>query len=104
VELALVDVLETRALDGKGSWRRRGASIVDRIITEYHETLVFNVPRDYRFFLPVKAGEQFTAKSLGEKAGITPEMARKALYVLTRIGVAERLGKTGNAYVYRRKK
>jgi hypothetical protein len=103
VELALVDVLETRALDGKGSWRRRGASIVDRIITEYHETLVFNVPRDYRFFLPVKAGEQFTAKSLGEKAGIAPETARKALYVLSRIGAAERTGKAGNAYVYRRR-
>jgi hypothetical protein len=99
-----VDVLEIRVLDGKGSWRRRGASIADRSITEYHETLVFNAPRDYRFFLPVKAGEPFTTKSLGEKAGIAPETARKALYVLTRIGLAERLGKEGNAYVYRRKK
>ena len=100
VELALVDVLETRVLDGKGSWRRRGASIADRSITEYHETMAFNAPRDYRFFLPVKAGEPFTAKILGEKAGITPETAGKALYVLTRLGMAERLGKTGNAYVY----
>jgi hypothetical protein len=104
VELALVDVLEIRVLDGKGSWRRRGASIADRIITEYHETMAFNAPRDYRLFLPVKAGEQFTAKSLGEKAGITPETARKALYVLTRIGLAERRGKAGNAYVYQRRK
>jgi hypothetical protein len=104
VELALVDVLEIRVLDGKGSWRRRGASIADRSITEYHETMTFNAPRDYRFFLPVKAGEPFTTKSLGEKAGIRPETARKALYVLTRIGLAERLGKAGNAYVYQRKR
>jgi hypothetical protein len=103
VELALVDVLETRVLDGKGSWRRKGASIADRSITEHHGTLVFNAPRDYRFFLPVKAREPFTTKSLGEKAGIHPDTARKALYVLTRIGLAERLGKTGNAYVYRLK-
>jgi hypothetical protein len=103
VELALVDVVETRVLDGKGSWRRRGASIADRSITDYHGTLAFNAPRDYRYFLPVKPGEPFTSKILGEKAGIPPDMARKALYVLTRIGLAERLGKDGNAYVYQRR-
>jgi hypothetical protein len=101
LELVMVDVVEKRVLDGKGSWRRRGASIVDRSIAEYHETRVFTTPGDYRFFLPVKAGESFTAKSLGEKGGIAPEKAGKALYVLSRIGLAERAGKAGNAYVYR---
>ncbi|WP_010259228.1 hypothetical protein [Treponema primitia] len=101
LELALVDVLEKRILDGKGSWRRKGASITDKTITEYHETMVFNAPRDYRYFLPFKKGETFTVKSLAEKAGIAPELARKALYVLTRIGVVERIGKDGNAWVYR---
>jgi hypothetical protein len=104
VELAMVDVVEKRVLDGKGSWRRRGASIVDRNIAEYHETQVFNGPLDYRFFLPVKAGELFTAKALGEKAGIAPETAGKALYVLSRIGLVERSGKAGNAYVYKLRK
>jgi hypothetical protein len=104
VELVLVDALEIRVLDGKGSWRRRGASIADRSITARHETLVINAPREYLLFLPFNAGEAFTTKSLGEKAGISPDTARKALYVLTRIGIAERVGKEGNAYVYRRKK
>jgi hypothetical protein len=103
LELALVDVLETRILDGKGSWRRRGASVTDRRVTEYHETMAFNAPGDYRFFLPFKAGEPFTSKSLGEKAGIQAGLARKALYVLNRIGLAERSGKAGNAYVYQQK-
>jgi hypothetical protein len=103
VELALVDALEIRVLDGRGSWRRRGASIVDRVITEYHGTLVFKTPRDYNYFLPLKAGEAFTTKSLGEKAGVGTDRARKALYVLTRLGLAERTGKSGNAYVYRKK-
>ncbi|MDR1249577.1 MAG: hypothetical protein LBK63_09770 [Treponema sp.] len=100
VELAMVEVTEKRVLDGKGSWRRKGASIADRSITEYRETRVFNTPRDYRFFLPVAAGESFTAKGLAEKAGIAPAAAGKALYVLSRIGLAERVGKAGNAYVY----
>ncbi|MFP3043525.1 hypothetical protein LQZ19_17050 [Treponema primitia] len=100
LELALVDVMEKRILDGKGSWRRKGASISDKSITEYHETMVFNTPGDYRYFLPFKNRETFTVKSLAEKAGIAPEIARKALYVLMRIGVVERVGKAGNAWVY----
>jgi hypothetical protein len=100
LELALVEVLEKRILDGKGSWRRQGASIADKSITEYHETMVFNAPGDYRRFLPFKKREPFTVKSLAEKAGIAPDIARKALYVLTRIGLAERTGKKGNAWVY----
>jgi hypothetical protein len=101
LELAMVEATEKRVLDGKGSWRRKGASIVDRTITAYHETRVFSAPRDYGFFLPVPAGESFTAKGLAEKAGIAPETAGKALYVLSRIGLAERAGKAGNAYLYR---
>jgi DNA-binding IclR family transcriptional regulator len=65
--------------------------------------MVFNAPRDYRFFLPVPAGKSFTVKGLAEAAGIAPETAGKALYVLSRIGLAERAGKAGNAYVYRRR-
>jgi hypothetical protein len=102
LELALVDVLETRVLDGKGSWRRKGASIADKSVTEYHETMVFNAPRDYKYFLPFKARETFTVRSLAEKAGIPTAVAQKALYVLTRIGLVKRVGKEGNAWVYRK--
>ncbi|GHV26535.1 hypothetical protein AGMMS4952_06800 [Spirochaetia bacterium] len=102
LELALVDVLERRVLDGKGSWRRKGASIADKSITEYHETMVFTAPRDYKYFLPFKARENFTVKGLAEKAGIPAPVARKTLYVLTRIGLAKRVGKEGNAWVYRK--
>jgi hypothetical protein len=102
LELALVDVLERRVLDGKGSWRRKGASITDKSITEYHETLVFTAPRDYRYFLPFKTRERFTVRKLAEKAGIAPAIAGKALYVLNRLGLAKRVGKEGNAWVYRK--
>ncbi|GHV78464.1 hypothetical protein AGMMS49944_02550 [Spirochaetia bacterium] len=103
LELALLDVLEKRILDGKGSWRRKGASIADKSVTEYHETMVFTAPRDYRYFLPFKARENFTVRGLAEKAGIPAAVAGKTLYVLTRIGLAKRVGKEGNAWVYRKK-
>jgi hypothetical protein len=103
IELAMVDVLEKRILDGKGSWRRKGASITDRSVSEYHETLVLGSLKDYRRFLPFKRGEHFTVKVLAEKAGIPPVTAGKTLYVLHRLGLAERIGKEGNAWVYQKK-
>jgi hypothetical protein len=102
VELALVDVLEKRIVDGKGSWRRKGISITDRSITEYHETIVLREIKDYHRFLPFKKGEPFTVKVLAEKAGIPPVTARKTLYVLYHLDLAKRTGKKGNAWVYQR--
>jgi hypothetical protein len=100
IELALVDVLELRVLDGKGSWRRKGASITDKLLLQYHETIVLSSIRDYKRFLPFKAGEPFTVKKLGEKAGISTDIAGKALYVLTGLKAVERIGKEGRAWVY----
>jgi hypothetical protein len=102
IELALVDVLEKRILDGKGSWRRKGASITDKSITEYHETIVLEGIKDYHRFLPFKKKESFTVRTLAEKAGIPPVTAGKTLYVLHRLGLTERTGKEGNAWVYQR--
>jgi hypothetical protein len=104
IELALVDVLELRVLDGKGSWRRKGASITDKLPLQYHETIVLSSIRDYRRFLPFKAGESFTVKTLGEKAGISTDIAGKALYVLTSLKAVERIGKSGRAWVYQTSK
>jgi hypothetical protein len=103
LELVLVDVLEKRILDGKGSWRRKGASIADKCVAEYHETMVFTKAADDRSFLPSQKGEPFTVRGLAKTVGIPPAVARKALYVLTRLGLAVRVGKTGNAWVYERR-
>lgn len=103
IELVLLDISECRVRDGQGSWRRRGDRITGKKITAWHKTLELRNLRDYERFLPFKKGERFTAKSLGEKAGIRAELARKTLYVLTRLGLAEKAGKTGNAWIYVRK-
>jgi hypothetical protein len=101
VELALVDADEIRCKDGKGSWRRRGISIRDRVMTAFHQRIRLAKPADYLRFVPFKKNEKFTCALLGEKAGIDVNLARKTLYVLTRIGVVEKTGKQGNAFVYR---
>ena len=104
IELAVVEVIEKRVDDGKGSWRRKGISISDREIGAWHHSVVLKGPKDYYRFVPFKKNEEFTVRALGEKAGIDVSLARKTLYVLTKMGVVERIGKQGKAFLYRIKK
>ncbi|MDR0453089.1 MAG: hypothetical protein LBH15_08605 [Treponema sp.] len=100
VELALVDITEKRVADGRGSWRRRGASIRDRELLAWHDAIPLEKPRDYRRFAPFKRGEEFTVRDLAEKARIDTASARKTLYVLHKMKLLERKGKRGNSFVY----
>ena len=102
IELALVDALECRVQDGKGSWRREGLSIQDRRMIALHERICLEKPSDYLRFIPFEKNGKFTSSMLGKKAGIRITLARKTLYVLTKMGVVQRIGKQGNSYVYKR--
>ena len=103
IELAVIDIIEKRIDDGKGSWRRKGASIVNREIGAWHHSLVLKSLKDYAVFIPFGKNEPFTVRELGEKAGINTALARKALYVFSKIGLTEQVGKNGRAPVYKRK-
>ncbi|MDR2785611.1 MAG: hypothetical protein LBB83_06825 [Treponema sp.] len=100
VELALVDITEKRVADGKGSWRRKGASIRDRELLAWHEAISLEKPRDYRRFAPFRKGEEFTVRDLADKARIDTASARKTLYVLHKMKLLKRKGKRGNSFVY----
>ena len=101
IELALVDASEQRIRDGKGSWRRQGLSIKDRALIAWHERIRLEKPADYLRFVPFERKERFTSAMLGERAGIRTNLARKTLYVLTRLGIVQKTGKERNALVYR---
>ena len=100
VDLALVDITEMRSQDGLGSWRRKGVSILDKSLTAYHGSFVLAGLDDYRLLVPFGEREAFTTQDLGERVGIKAVLARKALYVLHKLGVVERSGKRGKAWVY----
>jgi hypothetical protein len=100
IELALVEVSERRIKDGRGSWRRRGASVADRVLTAYQGSIPLGTAADYLRFIPF-GDEEFTAKTLGDQARISPAVARKTLYVLARLGMVKRTGKAGRSWAYR---
>jgi hypothetical protein len=100
IELALVDILETRVQDGKGSWRRKGVSIAGRELTACRGAVCFSSIADYRRFIPFADGEEFTSGDLKEKTHIQGPLAAKTLYVLTKMGLVKRIGKKGKFWVY----
>jgi hypothetical protein len=102
VELVFLDIIEKRKDDGKGAWRRKGITIEDRIPISWHESIVLKKSIDYSLFIPRKV-ETFTVKDLSDEAGISQVLARKCLYVLNKMGIIERVGKQGNAYIYKKR-
>jgi ribosomal protein S25 len=72
-------------------------------LAAFHGSVILKKRNDYYQFVPFKKKEQFTARELGERAEIDAAIARKTLYVLTKTGLVERIGKLRNAIVYRRK-
>ena len=103
IELAVIDIVEKRIDDGSGSWRRKGVRIADRIPTTRYEAIILKKPKDYDQFIPFEKNKPFTVKTLSEKTGISVALARKTIYTLSKIGIIERIGKEGRAYIYKRK-
>ncbi|MDR0382498.1 MAG: hypothetical protein LBH50_00755 [Spirochaetaceae bacterium] len=100
VEIAIVEALEERKADGKGSWRRGGVSITDRLLRERKRSIPLRQMEDYLQFVPFNPEEPFTAASLAAKAGITENLARKTIYVLQRINLVEQTGKSGRSKLF----
>jgi hypothetical protein len=104
INLVMVDAVEQRIQDGKGSWRRGGVSIADRRLLAVHETLSLSGLASYRHFIPAELQGDFTVKKFAKTAGIHETAARKAVYVLARLNLIERTGKEGRAWTYRQVK
>jgi hypothetical protein len=95
MEAALVVEEEIRCDDGQGSWRRRGVSIVDRLLVEVVETRTFHSGGDYLALLPEDLPTQFTNKDLAGSLGIAVPKARMVTYTLKHAGLIREVGKRG---------
>lgn len=100
IELVLTDQLEVREHVPGKAWRRRGWVVTGRELICVNERLLFRGPADLRGLLPTFE-EPFTSRELAERAVVTPRLAGQALYTLHRAGELQRVGKRGNAYLYR---
>lgn len=100
LEVLLVEVEEVRCPDGRGSWRRKFHSIVDRKISGAGEVRSFSDPQDLLGLLPPGIPSQFTAAELAIASGCPVVLARRLLWCLRAQGLAGEVGKRGRSLLW----
>lgn len=100
--LVLLDMEETRFLNGWSRDRKRGSSRADRIPRALLSETFLHTPADYAALLPNALPQRFTRSELAKAVGQPSERG----YTLTRVfgaaGVIADDGKRGREYLYRR--
>ena len=98
--ISLIDVEETRYLNGWSRDKKRGSSRMDGIPVGIFDEIRIDNFSDYLIFLPDTLPERFTSKDLGKAAKIPQGSASTLLNVLLETKIIDRVGKTGNSYLY----
>lgn len=101
IDAILIHEEELRCQDGKGSWRRKGTSIVDRNLIKVIATKSISGVNDYLNFLPEDLPQEFTNKILADIMKIKIEKIRRITYCLKKINVIEEVGKKGHELLFK---
>lgn len=108
--LMMIHVKEFRKDDGKGSWRRKGVSLIDTELTCVEREINLKDKSDFMKLVYGHAGKstenasffkEFNSKTLAKKLGINASLSRKILYSLKHMGAISECGKIGNLILYK---
>ncbi len=102
--ISLLDVEETRYLNGWSRDKKRGSTRMDGIPVGLFDEMRIDTLSDYTKFLPTSLPLQFTSKDLVKSAKISQRSATLLLNVLLETKVITRIGKKGNNYLYEKEK
>src|SRR5690606_23234247 len=100
LEVPLPPAGEIRVNDGRGSWRRQGWSLADRVLVDILERYRLAGPADFRALLPADLPEVFTTRDLADRLGESINLMGKMAYCLREMGVIEHVGSRGRSYLY----
>ncbi|MHA2396046.1 MAG: hypothetical protein ACXAC0_05030 [Candidatus Thorarchaeota archaeon] len=100
IEVLLIEEEEIRRQDGKGSWRRRGWSIVDRKLVEVIDRRLYEEPSDFLHFIPDSLERPFRNSDLVEALGISRRIGQRLTYCLRKMNALKTVGKKGNALLH----
>ncbi len=101
--IVYVDIEEYRLLNGWSTDRKRGSWRHDRIPKALQKTVYINNFRDYVYLIPENLPQHFTSKEFSKTSGLSISSAQTALNILYHVGAVERIGKTGNTFIYERR-
>lgn len=101
LKLVLTDMEEYRLLNGWSRDKKKGSTRFDRIPLKLVEEVEIERPEDYMQFLPLELEEPFTVKDFCKTVHIHLKLSQVVINLLYHMGVVERVGKKGNAYLYK---
>lgn len=99
VRILMIDIEESRMLDGWSADGKKGSHRYDRIPVDLVEDLCLERAEDYRMLVPPEL-EHFGSREYARAAGLTRGRAQTALNIMHYLGIVERIGKKGNAFLY----
>ncbi|MFW9919518.1 MAG: hypothetical protein ACFFED_07950 [Candidatus Thorarchaeota archaeon] len=101
-ELEVLEVFEEQVMqkDGKGSWKRKGWSVVDRRLIDVAERHLFTTPQDLVGLLPPDLVVPFTSTELAMALGCTRRIAQKITYCLRKMKILRTRGKRNRAMLH----
>ncbi len=100
IEALIVNVEETRLNDGKGSWKRKGWSIIDRRLVNLIDQKIFHGSMDYLTLIPKSLEFPFTNYELSKALQKSIRLARMMTYCLRKSDILKVIGKRGKAFLY----
>jgi hypothetical protein len=100
LKIALIREIQIWRDDGRGSWRRRGVTILDRRLESILGERFFCGQADYLQFIPDVLSEPFTVKDLASVLNLPTHLAGKMVYSLRKMDTIRFVGKQGNAHLY----
>jgi hypothetical protein len=102
IEVLMIEVEETWCDDGRGSWRKKGASIEDRQLIRVFERQIFERKTDFLEVLPNDLPNPFSNRNLAKSLGIPVSQSRKMTYSLRKMGTITYVGKKRNQMLFAR--
>ena len=102
IRLVLIDIDEFRIKNGYGREGKKYGTWLDKVPTSIIDDKIFECPEDYLQLLPSELPEEFTVSD-AQAYGMKQDQASLIVSFLSKIGVIERIGKRGKAYLYRMK-
>jgi hypothetical protein len=101
-EILFIDEEEVRCADGKGSWRRKGVSIIERRLLNINSRVLFQNREDFLKLLPDELNPVFTNAELAKQTKIPVRAARQLTYCLRKSGLIKAVGKKGKALTFQK--
>jgi len=100
IELLFIEQEDLWVDDGKGSWRRKYWSILDRRLVNVFGTQLFAQPVDYLSLLPKNLPTKFTSQDIAWQSNFSRKLANNMLYCLLKMDLLTHEGSRGRSRLY----